>query len=69
MNENEVTKTQLVFCGFCGRPCGPTEDVGFMRFPRTHGELSPILKPAHLSHHGVKEEYERQMNAADDSKS
>lgn len=47
---------QELICGFCGRKCETSEDVGFLKFPG--GEK----KPAHLSHVGVKEEYERQEN-------
>jgi hypothetical protein len=42
-------------CGFCGRTCESDQDVGFLTFP--DGQK----KAAHLSHPGVKEEYERQQ--------
>ena len=41
-------------CGFCGRECQPEEDVGFLKFP------DGTQKAAHLTHTGVKEEYQKQ---------
>lgn len=48
-----MSKEELT-CGFCGRTCEATEDVSFLTFP------DGSSKPAHLSHKGVKEEWERQ---------
>jgi hypothetical protein len=44
-------------CGICGRNIEATEDAGFVKFP--NGES----KPCHLSHPGVREEWEKQVGS------
>jgi len=43
-----------ILCGFCGRECKESEDIGFIRFPDDR------MKAVHLSHTGVKKEWESQ---------
>ena len=47
--------SEKLVCGFCGRECIPEQDVGFLEFPDGKS------KAAHLSHPGVKDEYEKQQ--------
>jgi hypothetical protein len=46
---------EKLICGFCGRECTPEQDVGYLKFPDGKS------RPAHLSHAGVKSEYESQQ--------
>jgi len=52
-------------CGFCGREVTVEEDVVFLKFP--DGVKGRVLSvhPAHVSHVGVKEEWERQNEHAE----
>jgi hypothetical protein len=48
-----MPKEELI-CGFCKKICETSEDIGFILFP--DGQSRPV----HLSHVGVKEEWQKQ---------
>lgn len=56
-----MTKQKL-YCGFCGKQCTPNQDVGFITFPNNE------QKPIHLTHSGVREEYNYQMKEQNEEK-
>jgi hypothetical protein len=46
---------EKLYCGFCQREVKPEDtETGFLTFPDNS------IKPVHLSHNGVKEEWEYQ---------
>jgi hypothetical protein len=52
---------EKIYCGFCGREVEASDtETGYLTFPDN------ISRPVHLTHRGVKEEYDKQIGTKND---